>query len=202
MLLQANNKGTDQPAYSQFDRLLLCSLTRKYIRETISVAQQARLSSTQKRTPNCRQRILFSVQHGSMYVFRSSIFSNRSCIHVFKPVLSGHSQIELFFKTNYRLMRVKSIEHSEIRSTFIKLQFVINFFFCLFLNGATKVCLQFVIVVSPDHTHLLFFTIHPDSLASLEASYSRSTLGNMYSCCLGPLSHVQFDMHRFIARLR
>ena len=126
MLLQANNKGTDQHAYSQFIRFLLCSLSGQY--------QQARLSSTRKRTPNCRQRILFSVQHGSMYVFRSSIISNRSCIHVSKPVFSGFSQKELFFKTNYRLMRVKSIEHSEIRSTLIKLQFVINFFFCLFFN--------------------------------------------------------------------
>ena len=112
VLQQANNKGTDQPAYSQFDRFLLCSLSRKYNynRKKTSVAQQARLSLTGKRTPNCRQRVLFSVQHRSMYVFRSSIISNRSCIHVFKPVLSGHSQKELFFKTNYRLMRIKSIE--------------------------------------------------------------------------------------------
>ena len=51
-----------------------------------------------------------------------------------KPVLSGHSKRrpKLIFKTDYRLMQVKSIaecskgEHSAILSTFINLPFVIK----------------------------------------------------------------------------
>ena len=62
--------------------------------------------------------------------------TGRFCCTV-KPVLSGHSKRrqKLFFKTNYRLMQVKSIaecskgrEHSAILSTFIKLPFVIESF--------------------------------------------------------------------------
>ena len=55
-----------------------------------------------------------------------------------KPVLSGHSKgrPKLVFKTNFRLMQVKSIaecwEHSAILSTFIKLPCVIKIFFSIF----------------------------------------------------------------------
>ena len=59
-----------------------------------------------------------------------------------KPVLNGHIQKDrkLVFKTNYRLMQVRSIaecsnKHSAILSTFIKLPFVLISLFCLFLNG-------------------------------------------------------------------
>ena len=52
-----------------------------------------------------------------------------------KPVLSSNSKrgAKIGFKTDYRLMRVKSIaecsrEHSAILSTFIKLPFVIKTF--------------------------------------------------------------------------
>ena len=48
-----------------------------------------------------------------------------------KPFLNGHSQKDqkLVFKTNYRLMQVKSIaEHSAILSTFIKLPLVFKIF--------------------------------------------------------------------------
>ena len=51
-----------------------------------------------------------------------------------KPVLSGQSKAQkLVFKTDYRLMQVKSIaecsgEHSAILLTLIKLPFVINSF--------------------------------------------------------------------------
>ena len=53
-----------------------------------------------------------------------------------KPVFSGHSKKrpKLIFKTDYRLMQVKSIaecskrEHSAILSTFIKPPFVIKIF--------------------------------------------------------------------------
>ena len=52
-----------------------------------------------------------------------------------KPVLRGHSKrrAKLFFKTDYRLMQVKvcrmlPLEHSAIRSTFIKLLFAIKTF--------------------------------------------------------------------------
>ena len=50
-----------------------------------------------------------------------------------KPVLSGHSKRrpKLVFRTDYRLMQVKSIagwEHYAILSTFIKLSFVIKIF--------------------------------------------------------------------------
>ena len=50
-----------------------------------------------------------------------------------KPVINGHSQKDrnLVFKTNYRLMQVKSIaegEHSAILSTLHKLPFVIKIF--------------------------------------------------------------------------
>ena len=53
-----------------------------------------------------------------------------------KSCVNGHSQKyhKLGFKTNYRLMQVKSIaessplEHSAILLTFIKLPFVVKFF--------------------------------------------------------------------------
>ena len=48
-----------------------------------------------------------------------------------EPVLSGHSKRtqNLVFKTDYRLMQVKSIaEHSAIASTFIQLPFSIKTF--------------------------------------------------------------------------
>ena len=58
--------------------------------------------------------------------------------HTVKPVQKGHSQKDqkLVFKTNYRLMQVKSIaEHSAILSTVIKTIFVLsNFewpFYCI-----------------------------------------------------------------------
>ena len=69
------------------------------------------------------------------------IFSSDECsrcpvrdIFTVKPVENGHSQKDqnLGFKTNYRLMQVKSIaecskgEHSAILLTFIKLPFVIK----------------------------------------------------------------------------
>ena len=53
--------------------------------------------------------------------------------------LSGHSKRRpnIVFKTDYRLMQVKSIveEYSAILSTCIKLSFVIKIVFCLFLSG-------------------------------------------------------------------
>ena len=57
-------------------------------------------------------------------------------LHTVKPVLSGHSQKDkkMVFKTNYRLVHVKSIaecskgENSAILSTFIKLPFAIKIF--------------------------------------------------------------------------
>ena len=58
-----------------------------------------------------------------------------------KPVLNGHSQKDgkLVFKTNYRLMKVKSIakclEHSKILSTFIKLPFVMKIFVLSIFEG-------------------------------------------------------------------
>ena len=62
-----------------------------------------------------------------------------------KPVVSGHSKDQkLFFKTNSRLMQVKSIaecskgEHSAILSTVIKLPFVIKIFFCQFLSDRLR----------------------------------------------------------------
>ena len=56
-------------------------------------------------------------------------------INTVKPVLSGHSKKAIIvFKTDYRLMQVKSIaecsnwEHSVILLTFIKLPFAIDIF--------------------------------------------------------------------------
>ena len=65
-----------------------------------------------------------------------------------KPALNGLSQKErkLIFKTNFRLMQVKSMaECSAIRSTFIKLPFVIkvlvlSIFEWQFYTGFKTVC--------------------------------------------------------------
>ena len=59
--------------------------------------------------------------------------SNQEAILVYtvEPVLRGHSKRrpKLVFKTNYRLMQVKSIaEHTAILSTIIQLSFVIKIF--------------------------------------------------------------------------
>ena len=66
-------------------------------------------------------------------------------IFTVKPVLSGHSKRQkLVFKTDYRLMQVKSIaecskgEHSAISSTFIKLPPALRPLFCLFLSGRLR----------------------------------------------------------------
>ena len=62
------------------------------------------------------------------------------------PVLSGHSKRrpKLGFKTDYRLMQVKSIaEHSAILSTFIKIPFVIMIFVLSFLSGRLRQALLY-----------------------------------------------------------
>ena len=67
----------------------------------------------------------------SMMYVKALWCDNDCCLNLCK---NGHSQNYqiLVFKTNYRLMQVKSIsecsEHSEILSTFIQLPFVIKIF--------------------------------------------------------------------------
>ena len=72
-----------------------------------------------------------------MYVYVRSRYS-KTCVK--RPL----SKRYIFFKTDYRLMQVKSIaecskgEHSAILSTFIKLPFVINTFVLTFVLSIFK----------------------------------------------------------------
>ena len=88
------------------------------------------------------QKLLFKTNYHLMKVESIAECSKGSILHYFQPslsyhlslrslfclFLSGHSQkdLKLVFKTNYRLMQVKSI--CNILSTFIKLPFVIKVF--------------------------------------------------------------------------
>ena len=79
-----------------------------------------------------------------------------NCQGCSKTCVKHHSQKDqkLVFKTNYRLMQVRSIaecskgiqgEHSTILSTFIKLPLSLRSLFCLFLSGRfTQVLLYFI----------------------------------------------------------
>ena len=70
-----------------------------------------------------------------------------------KPVLSGHSEIlpKLVFKTDYRLMQVKSIAESFKRSILQYFQPLLSYhlsfrsLFGLFLNGRLRQVLLYVI---------------------------------------------------------
>ena len=78
----------------------------------------------------------YTKEEGRLYITRYRAIEGQKLLLLgatVKPVYNGHSKKDrkLVFKTNYRLMQVKSIaegEHSTIRSTFIKLPFVIQVF--------------------------------------------------------------------------
>ena len=86
-----------------------------------------------------RRQILVGIHHVSCHLGQLSSDNSSAYTlwkHTVKHVANGHSQIvhKLVFKTNFRLIQVKSIEecskweHSAKLSTFIKLPFVIKIF--------------------------------------------------------------------------
>ena len=72
--------------------------------------------------------------------FNNSTLKESTIELTVKPFKKGHSQKDqkLVFMTNYRLMQVKSIAHSTIRSTFIKLPLSLRSLFCLTLSGRLR----------------------------------------------------------------
>ena len=84
------------------------------------------------------------------------------CLNTVKPVLRGHTKRrpKLVFKTDYRLMQVKSIaecsKHSSKLLTFIKLPFVIKFIVLSILEWALKTGFTVIRVnkVEPHHSRL------------------------------------------------
>ena len=85
------------------------------------------------------QKMVLEHFKGLKWAFQYARLNSIRCIFLPKNKLNLYYAVtqKLVFKTDYRLMQVYNIaECSTILSTFIKLPFVINIMFCLFLSDA------------------------------------------------------------------
>ena len=93
----------------------------------------------------CLSKPVFCNVFACYFKFR---YSENNCIHTVKPVFSGHSKRrqKLIFKTNYRLMQVKSIAECSKRVSIIlrylrpslSYHLSLRSLFFLFLSGCLR----------------------------------------------------------------